>query len=88
MSETHVNALKQDLADALNDARKALGDVEAKVEAVLTKLESDANTANTDAVEPTPASEPVAPEAPALPTQSEVSATNAESVDTAQKPSK
>lgn len=38
---THVNAFKQDVRDAFAEAKKVLGEVEAKYEALLAKLEAD-----------------------------------------------
>lgn len=61
MSETHVNALKQDLTDALTEAKKAIGDVEAKVEAVLTKLDADSRDVSATNVVEAPAEPEEAP---------------------------
>lgn len=71
---THVNAFKMDVQDALAAARKALGDVEERVAALVAKLEEDVSgdvaTAADATVEPTPESAPEAETSPADETKS------------------
>lgn len=45
MSETHLNAYKEVVAEKLVEARKSLGEVEDSFNALLSKLDTDASSA-------------------------------------------
>lgn len=60
---THVNAFKMDVEAALADAKKALGDVEQRVAALVAKLEEDVSTDVATAEAPTEPAPEVGPEA-------------------------
>lgn len=58
MSDTHVNAFKQDVKDALAEAHKAVSEAEAKFQALLEKLEADLAPVVPATEVPAPADEP------------------------------
>lgn len=60
---THVNAFKMDVEAALADAKKALGDVEQRVAALVAKLEEDVSTDVAAAEAPAEPAPEAAPEA-------------------------